>query len=265
MPGDGPGSVMDAEIKEKIRKRWDVSSQQYDTHHAHGIQTDEEKEAWIDLLRQKIPGDSMRILDVGCGTGEMSILLAGMGHQVTGVDLSEQMLAKARNKALSLDYSIQFEMGDAESLSWPDSSMDVILNRHLFWTLPHPDKAIQEWKRVLKPDGTLLVIDGNWYHSGIRQQIGRWISGAYTFLTEKGRQKSKFYDDDLKKALPYYSGPTMDQIGSCLTRNGFVSLSHEDLIHIQEIQRRYMPRINRLSYDVPYCIVSGKKPAGEMN
>jgi len=92
-------SMREKEIKEEIKEKWNESSQSYDSHHAHGIKTEEEREAWIKALTKQLPQERSRILDVGCGTGEMSLLLAEMGHDVIVIALSDKMLQKARSKA----------------------------------------------------------------------------------------------------------------------------------------------------------------------
>lgn len=76
------------------------------------------------------------------------------------------MLAVARHKAeaAGLD-NVTFAVGDAEDTGEAGGSYDVVINRHLVWTLPHPEQAIAEWKRVLKPGGKLIVLEGNWHYN----------------------------------------------------------------------------------------------------
>ncbi|MCK4734622.1 MAG: class I SAM-dependent methyltransferase, partial [Methanophagales archaeon] len=85
-----------------------------------------------------------------------------LGHDVTGVDLSEEMLKKARENAARFDLPVDFRQGDAENLSFEDESFDADVNRAVLWTILNPEKAIAEWWRVLKPDGKLVIIDGTW-------------------------------------------------------------------------------------------------------
>lgn len=90
----------------------------------------------------------------------MSLLCADMGHQVTGLDLSGEMLAQARKKAEVSRLTLELLTGDAEHLPFCDESFDVIINRHHLWTLPHPEIALKDWYRVLKPGERVLIIDG---------------------------------------------------------------------------------------------------------
>lgn len=106
--------------------------------------------------------DSLRILDVGCGSGFFTILLAREGHQVTGVDLTPEMVSTAIQLAGEEGVEARFLQMDAENLDFPDETFDAVISRNLTWTLPHAEKAYREWIRVLKKGGTLLNFDANY-------------------------------------------------------------------------------------------------------
>src|SRR6202035_1616812 len=99
-------------------------------------------------------------LDIGCGTGFLSLELAGRGHRVTGIDFAPAMLALAKQKAAQAGADIRFDEGDAEALPYPPGRFDLVVTRHVLWTLPHPEAALDEWMRVLRPGGRLAVIAG---------------------------------------------------------------------------------------------------------
>ena len=101
---------------------------------------------------------------MGTGTGFLAILFAEMGHKVTGVDLSEGMLEKAKQNADNMGLEIDLFHGDAENLPFEDCSFDLVVNKYLLWTLQEPACAVCEWKRVLKPGGMIFAIDGNSYN-----------------------------------------------------------------------------------------------------
>ena len=107
---------------------------------------------------------SIRVLEVGTGPGFFSILLAELGYAVTAVDLTPAMLREARKNAGDLAARITYLEMNAEALTFPDGSFDVLLSRNLTWNLPHPETAYREWRRVLRPGGLLLNFDANWYH-----------------------------------------------------------------------------------------------------
>ncbi len=104
------------------------------------------------------------VLDIGCGPGFFSILLAELGYQVTAVDLTSEMIQKAKKNAGDYAGIISFHIMDAEELQFESGTFDAILSRNLTWNLPHPETAYREWHRVLKRNGLLLNFDANWYN-----------------------------------------------------------------------------------------------------
>lgn len=102
-------------------------------------------------------------LDIGCGPGFFSILLAQDGHSVTAVDYSEGMLSRARENFVEMGVDVSAMRADAQKLPFPDACFDYIVSRNLVWNLECPAEAYREWLRVLKPGGRLLIIDGNHY------------------------------------------------------------------------------------------------------
>ena len=121
---------------------------------------------WADMLISRFPAgrpEDLRILDVGTGPGFYAIILAERGCRVTAVDLSENMLAEAKQNAGLLAERIDFRRMDAQALEFPDESFDVIVTRNLTWNLPDPVRAYREWHRVLRPGGAALIFDANWY------------------------------------------------------------------------------------------------------
>lgn len=106
----------------------------------------------------------IRILDIGCGPGFLSIILTALGYRVTSGDFAESMLEQAKENAGPLAEQMEFRIENAMDVSFADEIFDVVLSRNLTWNLPNPKAAYEEWLRVLKPQGLLLVFDANWYH-----------------------------------------------------------------------------------------------------
>ena len=105
----------------------------------------------------------IKILDVGAGPGFISIILAEAGYAVTAFDFAKEMLQEAKENAAGLASNITFIQGDAMDLPFEDESFDVVFSRNLTWNLPDPAKAYEQWIRVLKDQGLMMVFDANWY------------------------------------------------------------------------------------------------------
>lgn len=124
----------------------------------------ENSDRWMDVIQKEIPEPGkIRVLDIGTGPGFFAIGLAKRGYDVTAVDLTSEMLDKARENAGPLGGKIHFYQMDAQRLAFTDNQFDVITTRNLVWNLEEPEKAYEEWFRVLKPGGVLLNFDANWY------------------------------------------------------------------------------------------------------
>lgn len=246
-------------MKEMIQSIWDESAERYDTQHAHGIQSEEEHAAWIALFKQFTSDTPVTALDIGCGTGEMSLLLAEMGHCVHAIDLSQSMLKKAGDKARKKGYPISFSCEDAESLSFDDESFDLVINRHLLWTLPDPDKALREWNRVLKPGGTIAVIDGLWLPESLSGKSRRFISKLGILISERRNPFKSYYPDELVEHLPHPKGMEALEAVKYAERAGFQHVSLQPLDEIMSIQKKYMRASNRIAYQMPYYLVHGVK------
>ncbi len=153
-------------VKARVAAHWDRRAAHFDADFGHSIATPAERAAWDRILALVVPNRGpLDALDAGCGTGFLSLELAARGHRVTGVDFAPAMVAEARRKAAAEDLPVRFEEGDAEQLPFDAGSFDLVISRHVLWTLPHPERAIDEWIRVLRPGGRLAIIDGAHYNA----------------------------------------------------------------------------------------------------
>jgi SAM-dependent methyltransferase len=134
----------------------------FDDEPDHGLRDPILRETWMNFLRESLPYIGATILDIGCGTGSLSIVLAQLGHQVTGIDLSPSMISLARTKAVASGFQINFHVMDAAAPPLPHKAFDAIVCRHLLWTLPEPNEVLQRWSELLKPKGRLILIEGFW-------------------------------------------------------------------------------------------------------
>jgi ubiquinone/menaquinone biosynthesis C-methylase UbiE len=110
----------------------------------------------------------IKLLDVACGTGQGAIPAAKSGAQVTGMDLASEQVEQARERAREEGVSIQFDVGDAENMSYEDGSFDVVVSLIGAMFAPRPDLVTSEMARVVRRGGRLIM--GNWTPDGF---IGR--------------------------------------------------------------------------------------------
>jgi ubiquinone/menaquinone biosynthesis C-methylase UbiE len=115
-----------------------------------------EEPAVLELLGDVAGKD---VLDAACGTGRYAIRLAQAGARVSGVDVSEEMLALAKRKRDALGPAIDLRRGDVRGLPFPDSSFDLVLCALALCHVPELEQAIRELARVVRPGGRLIITD----------------------------------------------------------------------------------------------------------
>ena len=144
------------------RELWDAEAATFDDEADHGLADPATREAWRALLLGVLPPAPARIADLGCGTGSLSVLLAREGYAVDGLDLSPEMVARARAKADAAGVSVDLTVGDAQAPGLPPASYDVVLSRHVLWAMDDPALALDRWLALLASGGTLLLVEGSW-------------------------------------------------------------------------------------------------------
>jgi ubiquinone/menaquinone biosynthesis C-methylase UbiE len=173
-------------MKELIENHWTSSAGTYNRWVRNNIQSSPVRNLWMRRLRSVLGEKPLDILDVGTGPGVMAFFMTQLGHRVTGIDLSQGMIEQARGNARWLGLDVTFEQADAERLPFPDGRFDVVFNRIVLWTMPSPERAIQEWTRVLKPRGRLVIVDGNGakLRKTLKHNVWKWASAPLVMLTE---------------------------------------------------------------------------------
>ena len=108
------------------------------------------------------PGD--HVLEVGVGTG-LSLPLYPETLRVTGIDISEEMLERARGRVSrdALSGRIALHVMDAERMNFPDNSFDKVVAMYVVSVVPHPERLVNEMRRVCKPGGDIFIV--NHFHS----------------------------------------------------------------------------------------------------
>jgi phosphatidylethanolamine/phosphatidyl-N-methylethanolamine N-methyltransferase len=120
-----------------------------------------------------------RILEVGVGTG-ISLPYYSAEVRLYGVDISEPMLRKAQQRVneLNLKNVEALAVMDAEHLDFPEASFDAIVAQYVITTVPHPEATLDEFARVLKPGGEIILVSRVGAEAGMRRALERWFAPA---------------------------------------------------------------------------------------
>ncbi len=120
-----------------------------------------------------------RILEVGVGTG-ISLPHYSRECRLCGVDISEPMLRKAQERVTELGLSNVEGLWvmDAEHLSFPDNSFDAVVAQYVVTTVPNPEATLDEFARVLKPGGEIILVSRVGAEAGLRRALEHWFAPA---------------------------------------------------------------------------------------
>lgn len=218
------------DIKTAVSRYWSGRAAGFDQGASHGVLNETQHQAWLHLLREIAGPPPLTVLDVGCGTGFLALRMAELGHTATGIDLSEEMLAAARRKAEGAGLPATFRLGDAEAPPQDGALYDVILERHVIWTLPQPSAAVRAWQALLKPGGLLVLIEGMF------EMSDRTIYPQFA------------------AQLPLYGGRPGEELATFIEAEGFVETAVRPLMQAAlwlEIPSR------------PRFMVTGRRPVAE--
>ena len=222
------------ERKERIVNYWEKRSDSFLMQKRQELHS-AMAELWMKEIRAQLPkGKKLRILDVGCGAGFFSVLLAKEGHQVTGIDLTPDMIKNARLLASEEKTDCEFLVMDAEHPEFPEGTFDVIISRNLTWTLPHVSHAYGEWLRVLKKGGVLLNFDANYGLTDFSNVADLPENHAHNILGDDMMREC----EEIKRQLPIssYSRPAWDleTLGSMEVKDFRVDLGISSRIYLEK-------------------------------
>ena len=149
------------DLKKRIRHGWDISAEGFSDLIREDFAS-ERKFPWLETILEHAPeGEELKILDTGCGPGFFSIILSEAGFDVTGIDMSVEMIKQAEENADAMETDPTLLVMDIEEPDFEDNTFDMIVSRNVVWSLTEPEKAYKNWLKLLKPGGRLLVFDGD--------------------------------------------------------------------------------------------------------
>ena len=155
-------------LKSKLKTTWEAGDFSEVAKHIETV-----AEQFVDRL-DITPG--MKVLDVACGSGNLAVIAAKKGAEVTGIDIADNLIEAAKKRAAAEGLDIKFEQGDAEAMPYEDDSFDLVMTMFGAMFAPRPDVTAAELVRVCKPGGIIAM--ANWTPTGHAGQMFK-LGGKY--------------------------------------------------------------------------------------
>ena len=206
-------------VQEQMTAYWDERAPAYHAAQQREGHVDRALPLWRAALEAVLPPAPARVLDLGTGSGYLARVLADLGHDVTGLDLSEEMLALARAE---VDPKVRFVHGDVVAPPFSAGSFEVLAGRYVMWTVRDPLDALAAWRRLLRPGGRLVLADSTWFPDGIGDDA----------LLRRG------YGDAALARLPVAEADSITATADLLRRGGFadVEVTPLDDLHALDLE-----------------------------
>lgn len=237
---------------DEVRLFWDADAPTYDRSPTHLPRSPAVRAAWTAALSRLLPAYACRVLDVGAGTGFLSLMAARLGHEVTALDISAQMLDRLLESARRENLDIHTVVGPAHL---PPRGFDAVIERHLLWTLPDPAQALRAW-RSAAIDGRLVLFESIWGTvDPVESLRGRL---RHTVRRAKGEPPEHHgsYEDRLRRALPLGSGTPPKVLVEMVGTAGWKSPRLERLRDVEWSERCELTFVERLAGVAPRFVVS---------
>lgn len=242
---------------------WNEAAANYDDLARHGVRTSSERHAWQELMAELLGRSPLQVLDLGTGTGTLAMLAADLGHEVVAVDMSEAMLEVARSKASAAALDIDFRYDDLQVLdTLMVSSFDVVMSRHVLWTLTEPVATVRLWLSRLRPGGRVVAIDGCWAVAGLSNRLRRPLGQVLARLNRAPREHgASYYDQVSVESLPLRRLVSYEDICSVFRDAGLANVEGRWLTSIDAVEKASMTLAERLLEQGQRYVVLGTAPS----
>ncbi len=237
----GEQAISQASLEE-IRSFWDADAPTYDNSSSHRPRDRTVQAAWTAAVARLLPPSPVRVLDAGAGTGFLSLIAARLGHKVTALDLSPQMLEQLRVSAADEDLAIEVVVGHADS---PPDGFDVVMERHLLWTLPRPGDALGSWRNAA-PEGRLVLFESLWGSVDPFEAARSRVRALLRNARGQAPDHHGSYSDSLRSSLPLGSGTPPGTLIEMAESAGWRGVRLDRLRDVEWAERSALPAIERL-------------------
>lgn len=224
-------------LQQNINEYWTERAPAYDDYQQRSERRDADVAAWSRIWSAALPDAPADVLDVGTGSGHVAMLVAGLGHRVTGIDLADGMLERAREHAATHPNPPRILAGDAVAPDFAPASFDAVVGRYVMWTLRDPAAAVANWVRLLRPGGVVAMADSTWFTGGL---------------------DSELYGDRPDATLPLADAQSIEETAEVLRGAGLADVRVAPLESVLELDRQHGVAPG---HDVQLqWLVSGRRP-----
>ncbi len=242
---------------------WTRSAKGYKKHIQKCFQNEEEN-LWLGFILAHAPKkEHLRVLDIGTGPGFFTIILNRAGHDCTGIDATQAMVDAAKDNAKQQNVKAEFKLMNADDLEFPDETFDLIINRNVTWTLPDMEVCYKEWRRVLAPNGMILVVDANYYCN----QFDKAKKLDYLRLMRQdildGEPHADDRDDFHIRAEYWETRPMAGTDRPTWDANVLYKLRFVDIVAQKDVPELQKEKFKGTYELTKYFIVSARKPSSE--
>jgi len=191
--------------EEKLKRNWTSGADNYSRIIKEELSSPL-RQAWIDIILENAPkATGMDVLDIGTGPGFFAIIMEQVGNHVTALDCTEAMIDQAKKNAENEGVKPLFMLSDGQELDLPDESFDLIISRNVTWTLINAEKAYEEWKRLLRAEGKVIIFDANWNYRFFNEDyMRRFKEDRKNYERIFGKSASTLTEEqeDYRKSMP---------------------------------------------------------------
>lgn len=241
------------DVRQHLRAFWDRDSHTYDHAEGHWPRSPVVHAAWRGALAALLPPPPARVLDVGAGTGFLSLTLAGLGYQVTASDSAPGMLERIMAKSDGLD----IEVVETDATQPPPGPFDAVVERHLIWTLPDPATALTAWRQAA-PDGRLVLVESVWGQAAdLPQRLRARARRALRTLRRVPDDHHAAYQPGWYEALPFGGGTTPRHLVDLVAENGWGPARLHRLRDVEWAALSTLPPWERLLGVPPHFVIVG--------
>lgn len=241
-------------LLDRIRSYWDEDANTYDLASGHRPRSPAERAAWSAALARMLPAAPARVLDVGAGTGFLSLTAARLGHRVTAMDLSEGMLERLRSAARAEGLEIEVLAAPATD---PPSGFDAVIERHLLWTLPDPAGTLYAWREAT-PSGRLVLVESVWGANDPFESARSRLREILRRVKRRPPDHHRPYPPAVREALPLGSGTPPGRVVEMVAAAGWPEPRLQRLWDVEWASSSAMGPLERLLGVPPrFAVVAG--------